>query len=141
MALYFKRVLQTGTMFGIVVLGALIWRQSTENSFVEACVFGLIALGVIGVGISEINYSAGVSPSAIVGESRSNESTRRVERRVADDLTLIVRLLQAHLGFNSSFSDSSIRANEDLAFAREARANPRGRSFADRRESRDFKPR
>jgi len=113
-ALYFKRALQLGTMFGIVVLGALIWRQSTENSFVGGCVFGLIALGLIGVCISEIKYSPDVSPSAIVVESRFNETTGRVERRLAADLTRIVRLLRAHLGFNSSFSDSLVRANKDL---------------------------
>ena len=58
MGSFIKRTLQFGAMAGIVVLGALIWRQSTDNSFIEACVFGLIALGVIGVGVSEIRDPA-----------------------------------------------------------------------------------
>ena len=111
---YFKRGLQFATMFGIVMLGALIWRQSTENSFVEACVFGLIALGVMGVGISEFNGSIEASPSLIGDESRSNEKASPAERRFAADLAMIARLLQAHLAANSSYSHSLIRANNDL---------------------------
>ncbi len=110
----FKRALQVATMIGIVVLGALIWRQSTENSFVEACVFGLIALGVIGVGISEIGDPAAASSSPIVGESRSGDKTSAAEQRFAADLAMVARLLQAHLRANSSYSDSLVRANKDL---------------------------
>ncbi len=116
---YFKRALQVGTMFGIVVFGALIWRQSTENSFVEACVFGLIALGVIGVGLSEIKDSADASPSAIAGEGRSDQKASAAEQRFAADLALIARLLQAHLSANSSYSDSLVRANKDLPLLEE----------------------
>lgn len=111
---YLRRGLQLATMFGIVVLGALIWRQSTENSFVEACVFALIALGVLGVGIGEFKGSAEASPSGIAGECRSNERTSPAEQRFAGDLALIARLLQAHLSANSSYSDSLARANNDL---------------------------
>jgi diguanylate cyclase len=111
---YFKRGLQLATMFGIVVLGALIWRQSTENSFVEACVFGLIALGVLGVGISELKGSAEASPSGVAGESRPDEKANPAEQRFAADLAMIARLLHAHLSANSSYSDSLIRANNDL---------------------------
>ena len=52
---YLRRSLQLATMGGIILLGALVWRQSTENSFVEACVYGLIALGIAGVGFSEFS--------------------------------------------------------------------------------------
>ena len=115
----FKRALQVGTMIGIVVFGALIWRQSTENSFVEACVFGLIALGVLGVGISEIRDSAVASPSAIAGEGRYDQKTSAAEQRFSNDLALIARLLQAHLSANSSYSDSLVRANKDLPLLEE----------------------
>ncbi len=62
---FFKRALQFGAMFGVVVLGALIWRQSTDNSLVEACVFGLVALGVVGVGVWEIKDRSAASPFAV----------------------------------------------------------------------------
>jgi len=110
----FKRALQFGAMFGIVVLGALIWRQSTDNSFVEACVFGLIALGVIGVGVGEMKDPADASLSAIVGEGRPYERPSRMEQRFAADVATIARLLQAYLTANSSYSDSLVRANKDL---------------------------
>jgi len=110
----FKRALQFGAMFGIVALGALIWRQSTDNSIVEACVFGLIALGVIGVGVSEFKHPADASPSGIVGESRPYEKASRAEQRFAADLATIARLLQTYLTANSSYSDSLVRANKDL---------------------------
>ncbi len=110
----FKRALQVGTMIGIVGLGALIWRQSTENSFVEACVFGLIARGVIGVGISEIAHPSAASSAAAAGEGGAGEKTSAAEQRFAADLATVTRLLQAHLRANSSYSDSLVRANKDL---------------------------
>ncbi len=114
MGSYVKRTLQITTMVGIVILGALIWRQSTENSSVEACVFGLIALGVLGVGISEMNNSGVASPLAPADEGRSDQKTNAAEQRFAGDLALIARLLQAHLTANSRYSDSLNRANKDL---------------------------
>ncbi len=108
---YQRRSLQLATMAGIVVLGALIWRQSTENSFIEACVFGLIALGVAGIGLSEFN--AATASSAQDGV-RAESKTRSLEHRFAADVGAVVRMLKAHMRANSSYSDSLARANEDL---------------------------
>src|SRR5208282_196306 len=113
-SLLVKRALQFAAMIGIVVFGALIWRQSTDNSFVEACVFGLIALGVIGVGAGEIKDSADASLSAIVGDGRANDKSSRAEQRFATDLATIARLLQGYLTANSNYSDSLVRANKAL---------------------------
>jgi diguanylate cyclase len=110
----FKRAFRIGAIFGIVVLGAMIWRQSIDNSFVEACVFGLIALGVIGVGVSELKTPADAALSAIVGEDRPYERPSRAEQRFATDVATIARLLQVYLTANSSYSDSLVRANKDL---------------------------
>jgi diguanylate cyclase len=101
-------------MFGIVVLGAVIWRQSTENSFVEACIFGLIAFGVLGVGLSEIGESAHASSSAPAIDARPDQKTGVAEQRFATDMATIVRLLKSYLTANSNYSESLTRANEDL---------------------------
>ncbi len=119
MGSYFKHALQSATILGIVVLGGLIWRQSSENSLVEACVFGLIALGVVGVGISEIKGSVEAPASAISGEGRSSQKTGAAEQRFANDLAVVARLLQAHLSANSSYSDSLVRANKNLPLLEE----------------------
>jgi diguanylate cyclase len=111
---FFKRALQFGAMFGVVVLGALIWRQSTDNTLVEACVFGLVALGVVGVGVWEIKDRAAASPFVIVDEGRPYERSSRMDQRVAADLATIARLLRVYLTANSSYSDSLVRANQDL---------------------------
>lgn len=112
---YLKRGLQLATMGGIVVLGALIWRQSTENSFIEACVFGLMALGVVGVGLSEFK-GAGIkaAPFAAAAEGRADQKAGAAEQRFATDVSAIVRLLKTHMSANSSYSDSLVRANKDL---------------------------
>ena len=47
---FIARALQIVAICGVVALGGLIWRQSIENSFIEACVFGMIALSVFAVG-------------------------------------------------------------------------------------------
>jgi diguanylate cyclase len=108
----FKRALQLGTMCGIVVLGALIWRQSTENPFVQACVFGLIALGVAGVGLSEVRLGAG--RSAAMRDDRAEPSRRPAEPRFAADVAAILRLLKAYARDNTSYSESLDRANASL---------------------------
>jgi len=58
--------LQLLAICGAVGLGGLIWRQSTDNSFIEACVFGMIAFCVFGVaaGLGEFK-SAGASAVAL----------------------------------------------------------------------------
>ncbi len=119
MGSYFKRTLQLGTMFGFIVLCGLIWRQSTENSFVEACVYGLIALGVASVGIGEIKASEKTSPAGPRAENAGEPRVNGSEQRFAADVALVVRLLQAHLGASSSYSDSLVRANTDLPLLKE----------------------
>lgn len=110
---YLKRALQLATIGGIVVLGAIIWRQSAENSFVEACVFGLIALGVAGIGLSEFR-GASNPPAQARAESRADSKISAAEQRFAADVATVVRLLKAHTRANSSYSDSLERANNDL---------------------------
>ncbi len=112
-----KRSLQLATMAGVVVLGALVWRQSTDNVFIEACVMGLIALGVTGIGISEF--------SAAAAGPREEPARRAAEQSFAADIASVVRLLRTHMRANASYSDSLARANQDLprlASANEIRA-------------------
>jgi diguanylate cyclase len=110
---YIKRAVQIVTMFGIVVLGALIWRQSTENSWIEACIFGLIAFGVLGVGISEFADAPNGSLYASA-DAGSAQKTNATVQRFAADLALVGRLLRTHVTANSQYSDSLARANQDL---------------------------
>jgi diguanylate cyclase len=107
--LHFKRALQLGTMCGIVVLGALIWRQSTENAFIQACVFGLIALGVAGVGLSEIRGRA-----ATTTDDRPEPRRRSAESRFAADVAAVLRLLKAYARDHTRYSESLDRANASL---------------------------
>ncbi len=99
---------------GAVGLGGLIWRQSTDNSFIEACVFGMIAFCVFGVaaGLGEFK-SAGASAVALAVEQRES-GLNAAEQRFAADLALIVKLLQGHLTANAGYSESLDRANADL---------------------------
>jgi diguanylate cyclase len=113
-ASYFRRAFQLGTMFGIAILGVLIWKESTGNSFVEACVFGLIALVVVGVGISEMVGPPSAQQSPAAADPRGDSRARQAEARFAGDLVQIARLIRTYLSANSSYSDSLERANVDL---------------------------
>ena len=109
----FKRALQVGTMLANVALGAVIWNQAAGNALVGACVFGLIALGVVGFGLSEFTApAAALKPAPLQGDPE--RTLYPEEQRFADDLALIIRLLQAYLHANSGYSDSLSRANRDL---------------------------
>ena len=110
----FKRVLQLATMLGIVVLGTLIWVRCGGSSFVEGCVFGLMGLGVIGFGLSELGPSADAVKAVIVDRNDPAMKFDRAKQRFADNLAMIVHLLQTHIRANSSYADSLTRANRDL---------------------------
>ena len=66
MGSFIRRALQVAAMCGIVALGGLVWRQSTENSFIEACVFGMIALAALAVGAGFVE-GAGAAGCALSG--------------------------------------------------------------------------
>ena len=109
-----KRALQAAAMLGIVVLAGLIWRRSLDDSFVQACVFGVIALGVLGLSLSEFGGSSAASPRESSGASAADRAFDQAERRFAADMATIVRLLKGHLSANSRYSDSLSRANDTL---------------------------
>ena len=113
MGAYLKRAIQFGTVGGVVVLGALIWRQSTENFFVEACVFSLIALCVAGVGLTEFKASTR-TPSVDPLENRVDARLTRLEQRFVADVGAVAGLLKAQTHANTSYSDSLAKANTDL---------------------------
>ena len=112
MGSYLKRTLQFGALGGVVVLGALIWRESAENSFVEACVFGLIALCVAGVAVTELKAPAR-APAVGVVESGA-DARSGFEQRFVSDVGAVVRLLKAHTRANTNYSESLTQANLDL---------------------------
>jgi diguanylate cyclase len=113
---HFIRVaLQLLAMCGVVVLGGLIWRQSIDNSYIEACVFGMIAFCVfaVGAGFTDVR-AAGGRAAALTLEPRAESGLNAAEQRFAGDLALIVKLLQAHITANAGYSESLTRANADL---------------------------
>ena len=114
MGLYVKRALQLAAIVGVVVLGALIWRESEDNSFVQACVFGVIAFGVLGVGVGEIGNSGVAAPYAAVGEGAFDRMISQAAQRFIADMATIVPLLKAHASANASYADSLARANKSL---------------------------
>jgi len=96
-------------MCGIVVLGGLVWRESIDNSYIEACVFGMIALGALAVGVGFIDSMS--EPLATPG---ADAVVRAAEKRLAADLALLVKLLQTHITANAGYSESLARANAAL---------------------------
>jgi diguanylate cyclase (GGDEF)-like protein len=113
---HFIRVaLQLLAMCGVVALGGLIWRQSIENSFIEACVFGMIALTVfaVGAGFADAKVTAR-QPTMLTLEPSAENGLNAAEQRFAADLALIVKLLQGHITANAGYSESLARANADL---------------------------
>jgi diguanylate cyclase len=113
---HFIRVaLQIVAICGVVALGGFVWRQSTENSFIEACVFGMIALSVFAVGAGFADAKvAGRGPAMLTLEPPAESGLNAAEQRFAADLAVIVKLLQAHVTANSGYSESLARANADL---------------------------
>jgi len=104
-------------MCGVVALGGLIWRQSIENSFIEACVFGMIALTVfaVGAGFADAKVAAQAqTPTMLTLEPPAESGLNAAEQRFAADLALIVKLLQGHISANAGYSESLARANVDL---------------------------
>ena len=101
-------------MCAVVVLGGLIWRQSIENSFIEACVFGMIAFSVAAVGAGFADTRGMGRRATLILEPPEESGLNAAEQRFAADLALIVKLLQSHMTANAGYSESLARANADL---------------------------
>ena len=98
-------------MCGVVVLGGLIWRQSIDNSYIEACVFGMIAFSVFAVGAGFVDGRSAGEPLVAVS---ADAAVRNAEQRFAADLATIVKLLQGHMTANAGYSESLARASAAL---------------------------
>jgi diguanylate cyclase len=110
----YKRVLQVVVILAIAIIGALCVTQAKEASLLEAYVMALIALGVLGVGLSEIKDIVADAPEEEVARRGSLRKSDPMAQQFDSALTIIVKLIQAHLDDNSHYSDSLERANRDL---------------------------
>ena len=112
---FIARALQIVAICGVVAFGGLIWRQSIENSFIEACVFGMIALSVFAVGAGFADAKvASREPTMLTLEPPAESGLNAAEQRFAADLALIVKLLQGHITASAGYTESLARANADL---------------------------
>jgi diguanylate cyclase len=109
-----KRALQIIVILAIAILGALSATQAAATPLVEAYVLGLIALGILGVGLSEVRDFVVTPPEAQLVPRGSLRKGDPVAQQFDSALTVIVKLIQAHLEDNSNYSDSLERANRDL---------------------------
>jgi diguanylate cyclase len=108
-------------MCGIVALGGLVWRQSTDNSFIEACVLAMIGLAALALGAGFLESGGGQTAIALTPIEPGADSVVRVaEQRFAADIALVVKLLQSHLAANTSYAETLTRANADLPQLRSA---------------------
>jgi diguanylate cyclase len=110
-----KRLLQVAVILAIAILGALCATEASETPVVEAYVLALIALGVLGVATGEIG-PVGTGAVLAVGV-HSGGSLRKSDPAIQQfdsALSVIVKLIHAHLEDNSQYSDSLERANRDL---------------------------
>jgi diguanylate cyclase len=105
---FIRRALQVVAICGVVALGGLVWRQSIDNSFIEACVFGMIALSVLAVGVG---FGESWSSGAALAD---DGAVRAAEQRFAADVALIVKLLQGNITANAGYSETLARANASL---------------------------
>jgi diguanylate cyclase len=114
--LFFRRALQVIGMCGIVALGGLVWRQSIDNSFIEACVFGMIGLAAIALGAGFLEGAGGTHAAIALMpiEPGADSVVRVAEQRFAADIALVVKLLQSHLAANTNYTETLTRANADL---------------------------
>jgi diguanylate cyclase len=76
-----------------------------------------VKITLVGFGIGEIETKAatGARPAAVRGAA-AEERTRAAEQEFAGALSVIVKLIEAHLRANTKYSDSLKSANRDLAF-------------------------
>ncbi|THD44798.1 MAG: diguanylate cyclase [Bradyrhizobium sp.] len=113
MWLFIRRALQVIGLCGVVALGGLVWRQSIDNSFIEACVFGMMALTAIAV-VAGFGDGGSGAIALMPVEQGADSVVRVAEQRFAADIALVVKLLQSHLTANTNYSETLTRANADL---------------------------
>jgi len=109
-----KRTLQIAVILGIAVLGALCATKTSAVPEVEFYVLALIALGILGVGLGEIRDVVVAPGEPVFERLGSLKKGDPMAQQFESALTVIVKLIQAHLEENSHYSDSLERANRDL---------------------------
>ncbi|HLW91267.1 MAG TPA: GGDEF domain-containing protein [Roseiarcus sp.] len=106
----FKRALQIAVILSIAVVGALC-ASEVGGGHVTAYILGLIALGVLGVGIGEIKDAPVIAAAFAGGSLRKDDPN---VQQFDSALAVIVKLVTAHLEDRSMYGDSLERANRDL---------------------------
>jgi diguanylate cyclase len=111
-----KLTLQIAVLVAVVALGAFYFIEVSDSALGRACVLSLMALGLVGFGINEIETKGlPLQAAAGAGAPQSNGPTPQ-EQQFAGALTVIVKLIETYLRANSKYSDSLESASRDLAF-------------------------
>ena len=109
-----KRALQIAVILAIAVLGALCATKTSAAPEVEFYVLALIALGILGVGLGEIRDPVLAQDELVLERRGSLKKGDPMAQQFDSALSVIVKLIQAHLEENTLYSDSLERANRDL---------------------------
>jgi diguanylate cyclase len=111
-----KLALQIAILLAAIALSGAYFIEIGESPLAKACVLTLLALGLVGFGIGEIETKASPLQRALAKAGTANAETNSREQQFAGALGVILKLIEAHLRANTKYSDSLESANRDLAF-------------------------
>ncbi len=111
-----KLVLQIAVLLAAVALSGFYFAEIGESALAKACVLGLLALGLVGFGIGEIEAPAPALETNPAAREAVPAAFKAREKEFVGALGVIVKLVETHLKANTTYSDSLESANRDLAF-------------------------
>jgi diguanylate cyclase len=111
-----KLALQIAILLAVLALSGLYFIEIGDSPLAKACVLALLALGLVGFGVGEIETQAPPLQRVLAPTAGANAESNPREQQFAGALNVILKLIETHLRANTKYSDSLESASRDLAF-------------------------
>ena len=98
----------------IAFLGMVGAIESAQSLFASSSILGLMALGLVGIGLGELRVSAADARAGSAGDRVLKKDLETRETQLDHELTTIANLIQSHLDASGRYSDSLAQADRSL---------------------------
>jgi diguanylate cyclase len=105
--------LQLAVVILIAFVGIVGAVDNVQDPYALACILGLMALGLAGIGLGELRGGAGAARSSL-GQENLKETLEAQRAQLDRELDNIANLIQSHLDATGRYSESLAQAGRSL---------------------------
>jgi diguanylate cyclase len=106
--------LQIAVIVLIAFVGMTGAIETVRDPYLLSCFLGLMALGLVGMGLARLGAGAPIAQGDSVDRSSVTKNLEKREQQLDRELVTIAGLIQSHLEANGRYSDSLAQAGHNL---------------------------